>query len=76
MGKSKTVNFDEAYERIQAATGCNTQMELAELFGVGQSTISDAKRRGNVPDSWMVFLADRFNVRPSYILTGNGPQTF
>ena len=43
------VNFDEIFERIKIATNTRTQVELAEVLDIRQSSISDAKRRNSVP---------------------------
>lgn len=67
--------FDEQMERIKFITGKRTQVELAELLGVKQSSVSDAKRRGKIPSSWLVILMRVKNVHPEWILTGNGPYT-
>ena len=41
--------FAEIYERIKLATSSRTQVELAEVLDIRQSSISDAKRRNSVP---------------------------
>lgn len=66
-------SFDEQMERIKFITGKRTQNELANLLGVKQSSVSDAKRRGKIPSSWLVILMRVKNVHPEWILTGNGP---
>ena len=43
--------FDAQMERIKFITGKRTQIELADLLGVRQYAVSDAKRRGNIPSS-------------------------
>ena len=59
-------------ERIKLITGKRTQVELADLLGVKQSSISDAKRRGKIPSSWLVILMRYKHANPEWILTGNG----
>ena len=63
-----------AMDRILAATGTKTQMQLAELLEVRQSSISDAKRRGSVPAPWLVTLLRTHNLNPDWVLTGEGPM--
>lgn len=41
--------FDSQIERIKLATGKRMQVELANFFGIRQSSVSDAKRRGKIP---------------------------
>lgn len=36
------MGFTEIYERIKLAANCRTQVELAELLNIRQSSISDA----------------------------------
>ena len=47
--------FDKQMERIKLITGKRTQTELADLLGIRQSSVSDAKRRGKIPSGWLVF---------------------
>ena len=65
--------FDTQMERIKLITGKRTQAELAEFFGIRQSSVSDAKRRGKIPSSWLVILMRVKNVFPEWVLTGKGP---
>ena len=52
------------------AIGIRTQTELAEALGIRQSSISDAKRRMVIPDSWLLRLLLQYRVNPLWILTG------
>ena len=54
------MGFTEIYERIKLVTNCRTQVELAELLNIRQSSISDAKRRDSVPGDWYMKLFERF----------------
>ena len=69
---NSTNAFGEQMERIKFITGKRTQAELADLFGVRQSSLSDAKRRGKIPASWLVILMRYMHANPEWILTGNG----
>lgn len=62
------------FDRIAEATGARTQVQLAQVLGIQQSRISDAKRRGALPDSWLITLLGRFNLNPFWIRTGEGFQ--
>lgn len=64
--------FNEQMERIKFITGKRTQAELADLLGVKQSSVSDAKKRGKIPSRWLVILMRVKNVPPEWVLTGNG----
>ena len=64
--------FQDAYERILQSTGLRTQTDVAALLGVKQSSISDAKRRNHIPDSWILTLFNKKGLNPSWIRTGEG----
>jgi phage repressor protein C with HTH and peptisase S24 domain len=66
--------FDEAFERIKKATGMRTQVEIAKLLDIRQSSISDAKRRQSIPDSWLIKLYQLYNLNPNWLLDGEEPQ--
>lgn len=66
--------FDEQLKRIQFITGTSTQLELADFFGIRQSSVSDAKRRGKIPSDWLLALFCLRKVNPEWIFTGNGPH--
>ncbi len=66
--------FKEAYERIKYATGTKTQVEIAEVLEIRQSSISDAKRRDSVPGDWYMKLFEKFGLNPDWIKQGVGPM--
>ncbi|CAK7002349.1 MAG: hypothetical protein DELT_00081 [Desulfovibrio sp.] len=66
--------FDEIFERIKLATRTRTQIELASVLDIRQSSISDAKRRNSVPSDWCMKLFERFGLNPDWIKKGTGPM--
>ncbi len=68
------VNFDEIFERIKAATNTRTQVELAEVLDIRQSSISDAKRRNSVPSDWYMKLFEQFGLNPDWLKKNSGPM--
>ena len=68
-----TLGFQEQLERIKLISDARTQVELAKFLGIRQSEVSDAKRRREIPSSWLVILM--LNVNPEWILTGKGPYS-
>lgn len=66
--------FDEVLSRIMQAVGVRTQAELGETFGVRQSSISDAKRRSSIPDSWLIKLVTAYSLNPIWVLRGTGAK--
>lgn len=67
-------SFMEAYERIKFATNTRTQVELAEVLDIRQSSISDAKRRNSVPADWYMKLFEKFGLNPDWLKQGVGPM--
>lgn len=63
-----------AMNRVFEVAGCRTQVELAKLLGIRQSSISDAKKRQTIPAEWLVKLLRLKGASPEWILTGLGPQ--
>jgi phage repressor protein C with HTH and peptisase S24 domain len=65
--------FEEAMERIKKATGARTQVQLAEVLDVRQSSISDAKRRCSVPSDWFLKLYRSHGLNPNWLSDGHDP---
>ncbi len=66
--------FDDALERIKRATGARTQVDLAAILGIRQSSISDAKRRQSIPADWLLKLYRSHGLNPDWVTTGEAPQ--
>lgn len=67
-------SFAEAYERIKFATNTKTQIGLAEVLDIRQSSISDAKRRQSIPADWYIKLFEKFGLSPDWLKQGAGPM--
>ncbi len=67
-------NFEEVFERIKLATNARTQVGLAEVLDIRQSSISDAKRRNSIPADWYMKLFERFGLNPDWLKKGSGPM--
>ncbi len=67
-------SFQEAYERIKFATATKTQIDIAAILEIRQSSISDAKRRNSVPAEWVMKLFEKFGLNPDWIKQGVGPM--
>ncbi len=68
------MNFDEIFERIKLVTNTRTQVELADVLDIRQSSISDAKRRNSVPADWSMTLFEQFGLNPDWLKKGSGPM--
>ena len=66
-------HFDDILERIKKSTGARTQVELANLLGIRQSSISDAKRRNSVPADWYMKLYRSLGLNPEWLSDGTEP---
>lgn len=67
-------HYSDVYARIQKVTGGRTQTEIANILGIRQSSISDAKRRNAIPADWYITLFEQFGVNPDWLKQGVGPQ--
>lgn len=66
--------FDSFFRRISEAAGISSQNELACLLGVNRSAITQAKKRGVIPEKWILNLSRSFRLNPDWIETGQGPK--
>lgn len=71
---SSTAEFEKIFDRIRGATGVRTQVEIADVLGIRQSSISDAKRRGSVPADWYMKLFENHGLNPDWLKYGKGPM--
>ncbi|TIH19918.1 hypothetical protein D0S45_00850 [Marinifilum sp. JC120] len=73
----ESFNFSEALSRLGEALLFDkkiTQVRLAEVLGIRQSSISDAKRRNSIPSDWLLKALEVAGVDPNWIRTGLGPK--
>jgi len=66
-------SFNDIYRRILSVSNSQTQMELAAVLEISQSSISDAKRRQSIPSDWLVKLYDKFGVNPDWLRYNKEP---
>lgn len=66
--------FVAGFSRIAEALSIDTQLELAEILAIRQSSISDAKRRGVIPGEWALKLFQKFRLNPSWVYDGLPPM--
>lgn len=72
--KENMSDFDKVYERIRFATNTRTQVDLANVLEIRQSSISDAKRRRSIPVEWYLKLHDRFGLSLDWLRWSSGPM--
>ncbi|WP_446425070.1 helix-turn-helix domain-containing protein, partial [Mailhella sp.] len=66
-------SFEAVYARMLFAAGVRTQTELADILGIRQASISDAKKRKSIPSQWCMRLYDARGVRVDWQRHGVGP---
>lgn len=66
--------FDEFFARASRALGLESQQALARELGVNRSAITQAKRKGFVPETWVFRLARNYGLNVSWLETGTGPM--
>lgn len=65
---NRALPFEEILEQMIAIAGVKNQSELARELGVTPASISDAKRRGQIPLAWVEKLARKKNVSMDVML--------
>ena len=63
-------NVDEVLERMMKATGMKSQIALAKVLHVGNSTLSNWKARKRIPTAPLIYISQKFHVSYDWLLTG------
>jgi phage repressor protein C with HTH and peptisase S24 domain len=74
ISRGQNVDFAKVLGRIKEATGARTQVELATVLDIRQSSISDAKRRNSIPADWYIKLFKKYGLNPDWLSEGKGPH--
>lgn len=64
--------FDDFINRVFDATGISSQIDLAEALGINRSAITQARKKGAVPDKWILGLYRKFGLNPDWLEKGVG----
>ncbi|MFO8049394.1 MAG: S24 family peptidase [Desulfosudaceae bacterium] len=68
-----TINsFNAFYEKITSHLGIRSQSDLADRLGLHRSAVTQAKRHGSVPDSWILNLAEQYHLDPFWLKQATG----
>lgn len=67
-----SLHFDDFIERVFETTGINSQIELADALGINRSAITQARKKGAVPDRWILGLYRKFGLNPDWLENGIG----
>jgi len=68
----KSSDFDQIIQRVFEATGIDSQNELAQALQINRSAVTQARKKGQVPDRWLLKLYRKFGLNPEWLESGNG----
>jgi phage repressor protein C with HTH and peptisase S24 domain len=68
-----TTSFDAILRRVFEATGLESQNDLARALGLNRSAITQARKKGTVPEKWLLKLYRHFGLNPDWVAAGSGP---
>ncbi len=71
--KEPDINQREVLDRLLQGTGLNKDAQLAELLGVTPQAVSQARRKGKVPEHWIMRLAVEYNLSLDWLFFGGAP---
>lgn len=66
------MKFDLFIRRVFEALQISSQNKLAILLGINRAGITQAKKKGTVPEKWILELYRKFGINPDWIETGQG----
>ena len=72
MERSKS--FDAIYERLLKSSGAQNDSELARVLNISPQSVNGARKRGEVPPSWVQFYAETSGVSSDWLFFGRGPM--
>ena len=68
----KDTTAQEILARLVRATSSSSEASLSGPLNISAQAISDARRRGKIPDSWIRIIAEKFNVSADWLFFGRG----
>lgn len=66
------MTFNLFLRRAFEALQISSQNRLAGLLGINRAGITQAKKKGTVPESWILTLYREYGINPDWIETGKG----
>ncbi|MDP2643409.1 MAG: S24 family peptidase [Desulfobacterales bacterium] len=66
------MKFDIFIRRAFEALQISSQNKLAILLGVNRAGITQAKKKGTVPEKWILELYRKYGINPDWIESGKG----
>lgn len=68
-----TTSTPDTLDRLLQGTGLRRDSQLAELLGVSPQAVSQARRKGRIPDGWVLKVAAQFGLSTDWIFFGKSP---
>ena len=68
----KSPDFNEIIQRVFEATGIDSQNELAQALQINRSAVTQARKKGQVPDRWLLKLYRKYGLNPEWLESGEG----
>ena len=68
----KSPDFNEIIQRVFEATGIDSQNELAQALQIKRSAVTQARKKGQVPDRWLLKLYRKYGLNPEWLESGDG----
>ena len=66
------MEFDIFIQRSFEALQISSQNKLAILLGINRAGITQAKKKGTIPEKWILELYRKYGINPDWIETGKG----
>lgn len=64
----------DTLDRLLQGAGLRRDSQLAELLGVSPQAVSQARRKGRIPDGWVLKVASQFGLSTDWIFFGREPE--
>ena len=62
----------DTLDRLLQGAGLRRDSQLAELLGVSPQAVSQARRKGRIPDGWVLKVAAQFGLSTDWVFFGKG----
>ncbi len=66
------LDFDDFLKRVFEAAGIDSQTDLARILKVNRSAVTQARKKGAIPDRWLLQLYRSYGLSPEWLETGKG----
>ncbi|WP_446424165.1 LexA family transcriptional regulator [Mailhella sp.] len=64
----------DTLDRLLRGAGLRRDSQLAEVLGVSPQAVSQARRKGRIPDGWVLKVAAQFGLSTDWIFFGRTPD--